>query len=542
MKKILIFLTILSIPAIWSLLQQGGYEPHDLHHIADIYQMSRAASSGQIPPRLGPDFLYGFGYPLFNYYYVLPFYIGALIYGLFGSLMVALKGVFLISLLLSVYGMYFLLRKFFGKAESIAGAALYLYTPFRAVEVYVRGAIGEAFAIALLPWVLWGIATLFKKTSKKNIAVTAFIFALFLLTHNYFFLLVAPFAAVFTGVLIYFEKHKVEKIRALFIAGLLGAGLSAYWWLPAFAEYGLVSAVTPFVIEDHFPFLKQLILPSWGYGSSVWGPYDLISFQIGLVNLAVVFISIPLLLFAKAKKNTNYLLALTVFLFFGASIFMMNIRSMFLWNIIPFTNFIQFPWRLLSLTTFFTAILAAFVIGRFPLKNLGAFALILFSVLFTFSYFRPSKFVYNENQHYLNRMFANPEFSEDYLLLPHDSVLKPDFVPASRFSIEGGQVVSETKLSAVHWQAEIQASEDTKVEAYVLNIPGWFVRVNGEEVATYSTNPYGHISFDVPEGVSKVELDWEETNLRLAADVISLISVIIAGLLYFRHEAGRATI
>jgi len=70
-------LLVLSIPPTFYLLRRGFYEPHDLHHFADIYEMVRALASGQIPPRWGPDFSFNFGYPLFNFYYVLPFYLAA---------------------------------------------------------------------------------------------------------------------------------------------------------------------------------------------------------------------------------------------------------------------------------------------------------------------------------------------------------------------------------------------------------------------------------------------------------------------------------
>src|SRR3972149_4483852 len=101
-----------SIPALLKLISPGFYEPHDLHHFADIYEMYRAFESGQLPPRWGPDFLYNFGYPLFNFYYVIPFYLGALFLWLFGSIQLAYKLVFVVSILLGVYGMYRLLREF----------------------------------------------------------------------------------------------------------------------------------------------------------------------------------------------------------------------------------------------------------------------------------------------------------------------------------------------------------------------------------------------------------------------------------------------
>src|SRR3989338_11381472 len=100
-----ILLLVFSVPAIYYLIKPGFYEPHDLHHLADIYQMSRAIASGQIPPRLGPDFTFGYGYPLFNFYYLLPFYLGAFIYALFGSLTASFESVFVLSLILSVFGM-----------------------------------------------------------------------------------------------------------------------------------------------------------------------------------------------------------------------------------------------------------------------------------------------------------------------------------------------------------------------------------------------------------------------------------------------------
>src|SRR3989344_8409062 len=107
-----ILLLVFSVPALYYLITPGFYEPNDLHHLADIYQMARAITSSQFPPSLGPDFTFGYSYPLFNFYYVLPFYIGALFYALFGSLTASFESVFVISGILSVFGMYLFLREF----------------------------------------------------------------------------------------------------------------------------------------------------------------------------------------------------------------------------------------------------------------------------------------------------------------------------------------------------------------------------------------------------------------------------------------------
>jgi hypothetical protein len=542
------WLLVVSLPAVWFLLAPGGYEPHDFHHIADIYQMHQAIASGQMAPRLGPDFYMSYGYPLFNFYYVLPFYIGAGFYALTGSLMESFKLVFFLSAVVSVAGMYLLLKKYFSQVASFAGSVLYLYTPFRAVEIYVRGAIGEAFAIALLPWVLYVLGNLVDKSSRKNVAIAAVVIALFLLTHNYFFILASPFIVIYVLLLVNRQRERLRKFATVILSGLLAVGLSAYWWFPAFSEYKLVAAGTPFVIEDHFPFLKQLLLPSWGYGSSVWGPYDEISFQVGIVNVLVVVAATTLLLSKFVREKLKSLdtisarLSTLALICFALSIFMMNIRSLSIWHILPFTNFIQFPWRLLGITTFFTAFLAGFVIDRLRMKFILGTMLTISCVLLTANYFRPSKTLTRTNEQYLSHFFNNPQYSEDYLQRPLWVQEKPAQAAERRFIVQDGAINWVTQLTKVNWQAEVETEKGAEVTANVLSFPGWFVKVNGNFAQSTASEPFGLLEFNVPSGVSKVELYWGETDQRLYADLVSLISIGIVTLLYFSATRRRATI
>ena len=93
--------------------------------------------------------------------------------------------------------------------------------------------------------------------------------------------------------------------------------------------------------------------------------------------------------------------------------------------------------------------------------------------------------------------------------------------------------VSEKQLSPVSWNAEISADEPTAVQAYVLNFPGWVLKVDGQRVETTSARPYGNVEFKVSGGLHEVELGWTETPLRMAADVVSLISLFLIFYLYF---------
>jgi len=534
-KKIVLILLLAVTPAIYYLIKPGFYEPQDLHHLADIYQMARAFASGQIPPRLGPDFTFGYSYPLFNFYYVLPFYIGALFYALFGSLTASFESVFVLSAVLSVFGMYLFLREFFDKLPSFVGSLLFLYTPYRAVQIYVRGAMGEALALSILPFVFWAGAKLIKKPNAVNVSILALTLSVFLLSHNYLWLLSAVWIVLFIVCILVFEKEKIKIIKNLALSVVLGLGMSFYWWFPAFFEYHLVSSVTPFLMEDHFPFIKQLIIPSWGHGASVWGPTDEMSFQIGIVNLVVIASVLGILLFVRKLFKNKRVLFITLWAILGffVSVFFMNIRSLFLWKILPFYQFIQFPWRLLFLTTFFTSVLAAVIVHILPKKFTKITGLLFIgaSLVLTTQYFRPSKIVFKGDDVYLQRFFESRNYSEDYLLLPKWVDERPSDPPLLKFEA-GDAVISDIKkITPVFYQAEIDAGKPTTISFNTYYFPGWFAKIDGKISEIKPGKPYGQIELNVPEGNHKVEFYWKETNLRKISDYISLLSLLFIGFL-----------
>lgn len=543
---IAIFLLIFSIPAVLKLISPGFYEPHDLHHFADIYEMFRAFASGQIPPRWGPDYLYNFGYPLFNFYYVLPFYLGAGFFVITGSLQWAFKLVFVLSILLSVVGMYLLIKEFAGKFAAVVGSVLFLYTPYRAVQIYVRGAMGEALSLALTPLVAYLLIKIVNYPDKfKIIGLGGLIGGAFILSHNYMSFLSFPWIIILALIFIN-GKENLKTLKSLLIAGLLMMGASAYWWYPALIEQNLITPQTPFPLLDHFPFIKQLIIPSWGYGSSLPGPYDGLSFQIGVVNLLVFISVVILVLFFRKYFKDKKLLYIGIWgtVSFLIMFFMMNIRTYPIWKIIPFHDFIQFPWRLLSFTTFFTAVLAAVLVEAFKgkLKIIAGLLIIILSIALTFNYFKPSGIFHKTDNEYLARFFASRtiqgtkdtvskgylEYSEDYLLLPKTDKKKPDFLPKAKFTSDTAKISNIQEISAVSFAADIDASESSEVSFNSMYFPGWVVKVDGHAAQISPGNPYGQVTFGVTKGTYRIEANFQETQTRRISDFASLGSVILA--------------
>lgn len=541
--RVFMFLALMTLPSIFYLLIPGFYEPHDLHHIADIYQMYRAISGGQFPPRLGPDFIFGYGYPLFNYYYLLPFYLGAVFYSVFGSLQVSYKLVFILSAFLSVFGMYLFLKEFFGKWSSIIGALLFIYTPYRAVQIYVRGAMGEFLALSLLPLAAWQLVRLVKTPNRKRIlATSSIVLALFILSHNFLWALSIPWITLLL-LLITNKKDLAQSIFYVFLSGVLALGISSYWWLPALIEQGFVSSITPFPLIDHFPFIRQLIYSPWGYGSSVWGPGDGLSFQVGIVNWLMLIITIVLVSLGKISKSKKVFTVTIWALFgFGVTLFMMNVRSYSLWKIMPFHDFVQFPWRLLLLTTFFTSVMAAVIIDT--LKKTHKFfgwIIILGSLVLTISYFRPSKIFYKTDDEYLSRFFANRssagnkvgvsteylQYSEDYLLLPKWMNNRPLNLPIEKIESSDVLVSKIDEQRQTRWQASVTSNSGGIVTFNSIYFPGWLATVDGKKTDIMIGKPYGQIEIPVNPGEHHVLFYWIETPFRMFADFISVLSLVV---------------
>jgi hypothetical protein len=553
-----LLLVLIALPTVLGMIGSGFYSLHDDMHPAWLYEMDQGIRSGQLPPRWAPDLSFNYGYPLFNFVYPLPFYLGEIFY-LFGfSLVGSVKIVFLLSLLFSGLTMYFFLKRNFGSLFSFLGATLYLYTPYRAVDVYVRGAIGEALAFVFIPLVAWAIDRLVKEGGRKNLALTGIALALLILAHNIAFLMTIPFLLLYGLFLLFSVKEKRKAILNLMAGFGLGIGMAAFFWVPAFWEKGYMVADTVFDFWDHFPFIRQLIIPSWGYGISVWGIKDEMSFQIGMVNLLVVVLACLILFWLRTKlKKKDLVLFGWGLISLAIALFLMNIRSSFLWHLIPLLSYFQFPWRFLMMTTFLTAFFAG-ALEKAPLKPRQkkwlAILLLILAPIFTLSYFRPEKiFPERVDDYFMIRYFANKTktgyseeispvyltLKEEYLRLPLWVEERPITVPKAKMEVGEGEIIFSEE-SPTLWTAEVKTPETTKLIFHNYYYPGWQAYLDDQAREVEIKRPHGDISLLIPEGEHQICFKFTETPLRTATNLISLFSFIIAlGLIVCRKKCLR---
>jgi len=104
-------------------------------------------------------------------------------------------------------------------------------------------------------------------------------------------------------------------------------------------------------------------------------------------------------------------------------------------------------------------------------------------------------------------------------------------------------VLDIKKISEVSWQAEVEAADAGKIYFYSLYFPGWEASVDGHK-AQIGYGDLGQIELNLPKGTKSVHVYWQETDLRKAADVISLLSLIAmslyaSGIKFFHRSNNR---
>src|SRR4030067_2113450 len=163
-----LLLIILSLFAIFPLFHPGFFPIHDDEQIARLQQLTLVINNFQIPPRWVPDLGFGFGFPLYNFYPPLFYYLGYLVH-LFGvSFITSTKIVIGLGFILSSFFMFIWAKKHFGMVAGIFSAFLYTYVPYHAVDVYVRGALSEFFSFVFIPGVFWSFDRVAEKKDLKN--------------------------------------------------------------------------------------------------------------------------------------------------------------------------------------------------------------------------------------------------------------------------------------------------------------------------------------------------------------------------------------
>ncbi len=557
----------------------GGDSPFLL---VRLHQLVSNLSAGVFPARWMPDAAYGLGYPFFNFYASLPYYIAALFKLLGFGFIWAIKLTQLLGFVAAAASMYLLAKRLFHReASAILAALAYTYAPYHLVNVYVRGdALSEFYAFIFYPLILWALLRLRDSllndqflpritrispiySSVGNIALVALAYGGLILTHNVSALIFTAFVLLYILLTSNLQpptsnlqppasnlQPPTSKWLASSAIGLgLGLAISAWFWLPALLEgkYAQLEHQTTGYLNysNHFRGL-DLVQPSLLFDYAIEAGQT--PFAVGLAQAVLALLGVAAIVGWWVKRRRPE--AQSAFLIAGLALatFLITPLSRLLWDNVPLLPFVQFPWRFLSLQAFFASLVIGYLAQRLPRPRLLAGVVGAVLLAAAMLGLRPEYLPIGEADITVERLMLYEYFTANVGTTIRHEYLPRWVVPRPYISevlLRGGEkpppLVMDGEVTAAElvWSkpaAEGWALDVTSPQAslafHTYYFPGWRAYVDGQPREVQPVENLGYIGLDLDQGEHQVILRLERTPLRALAEGVSLVAVVaVIGLL-----------
>ncbi len=547
-KFLFLVALLLTVPILITILRPGFFPVHDDFSPIRILEIDKCVKDGQLPCRWSPDMGFGYGYPEFNYYAPLPYYVMEGFHLLGAGYLDSVKIFIVLISLISAAGMFLLASTLWGDIGGLVSTIIYIYLPYRAVDIYVRGAMGELVVFAILPFLFWAARGVAVGKKKNFVWLVIFLFILFT-SHNIGAVIVVP-----ALVLWFASMGKIRKVILFLLALFWGFSLSAFFLIPAWFEKNLVHIDTLtsgyFNYLAHFLDIKQILFSMhWGYGVSQLGPNDDINLSIGIVQWVLPALGLLLVLFALMKhkfviKNLfhNINLQFVVLILIGlVSLFLTHSKSTFIWDGIAFMKYIQFPWRFLLLAGFSFSLAGGYLFKFFGKgKYVGLLVVLLFVVSYLLygGFFKPKEWLFiNDTEKFSGQNWIKEITASIYDYLPAAAKKAPDFEAKKEPVFVGGGGVILGGKKGTNWQDwDVKVDSTTaNLQLQVYDFPNWQVLVDGEKSAINSDNKHGLITVSLASGNHKISGKLMDTPIRTISNVISLAALAIFSFLCLKR-------
>ncbi len=562
---------LLTLPALLPLLRAGFFASDDgLFHVYRTAALAEAWQQGVLWPRLFPEFGFGYGQAVLNFYAPLSYAPGAALSLLGVNPAAAVQVVIGLSFLLAAAAAFGYGNHLFGPAGGVLAAVVYTYAPYHLADAYLRGAIAEHAAFIFPPLILWAFTAAFWPGPRLpsfgkdgNLAWPPLLWGSLawvglVLTHNLTALLMIPVAGLY---LLALAAWTGRWRRLLGAAGslALAAGLAAVFWLPALVESRAVglSLGASAGYTNHMLTAETLLRRSVAYfaNSPDWlgQIYPLSWFALGLTALGTALLTARA---AQRRLPRNWPPVAFHVALAAAAMFMTTAAALFIWQpLTPILGQLQYPWRFLLLEAVGLMGIAAALPALLPKARPGwvVAATALLAMLAALPGLRVEPLPVSQAGAWLpGRMWA-----EDAAAGQVGATWTGEFLPVTvaeqrwalgrpREGATDGPPLSPTPrvdLTRVGYgslTARVDTANPLPLRLHQFQQPGWNARVNGQAATTYPTGELGLVTVDVPAGTSEVALRFGATPARTAGLLLSLASAVVWIALAFRRPRQRA--
>lgn len=520
-----------------------------LLHFHRLAQLERAVQHGILYPRWLPDLGLGFGFPVFNYYAPLSYYLALLLRWMGLSLSTSLLLCHALGLWVLALAIYLWGRDVFGETAGVVAAFAAVYAPYTLNDVYSRGALPTTWGLAWLVLALWVTRRLIMRRTAGLMALATLFFTALLLTHNLTAMMGIPLILGYTIFLGWL--HGFRPILRVVMALALALGLSAFFWAPAVLEQDYVQIwqlYLPGVFDwrVNFVSLKELLAAPRPVDPAQANFHVPIS--LGWIQIALVLIAWGSARAARlSRERLSHLCAITLATL-GLVAMALPVSAP-VWERISILRFVQFPWRFLGVGTLGIALLAGAGVASLGKRASKAIPVVVMGMmLFALPWLFPSRWpaqadptppeqIRFEGQTGALGTTSTGEYlpiwvqerPPDDTLLPLYEVAAPDYIiPRLDWTSLPPEVsVTKARYGLTEAELTVEASQDFRVRFLWYFFPGWHAWMDGDPQPLIAEGPYGLVAADIPAGRHHLRIAFGDTPLRQWAGRISVFSLAL---------------
>jgi hypothetical protein len=447
------------------------------------------------------------------------------------SVLFATKITLFLLTLASGVGMHWFAREHFGVKGGLLAASLYVLFPYHFIDVFFRNAFSEFTALAIIPFVFYGLAKLLKGTSPDP--ATAIVLAVsctfFVMSHNLSVLMYAPLLCLYAFLAVA-PTRQWGSLRTLIAPLALAFALTSFYTLPLVFERQFVPLWV--LVAGKFNALNHLVPVS-----ELIGP---VFVPLSWWTLALTAFGITLNYRCRISQPTFAILCFFI-VWLIMLLFLVTPASKPIWGSIEWLKWLQFPWRLLSPAAFIICFLSGTIV-YLPSENIKRVLMVGFVLLAVVTLIPLLSLVSRKapasipdgslNQVQIQKQWLSATVLSEYLPIwvkekpasPVEERLTPSRPDSEVFKIEE---------SAHRYTYKITTAEDTLFTANLFYFPGWKLYVNGDELIPHISRQ-GLMQFSLPKGQFRVDLRFENTPIRVLGNSLSLIGLLALGWMFLR--------
>jgi uncharacterized membrane protein len=519
-------------------LQEAVLSGHDsVKYPARLAMFARALASGNLVPRWAAESSFGYGDPTLNFSAPLVSYVGSLFLALGATPIVATNLTCLVALAIGAFACRLLGRELAGEGGGIVVAAAFVLAPYTLVELYARGDYSEFVGMMLTPLLVFAHTRLWKGDSAGRFVGSALLTAALMLTSVPATMVVMPLLVLSLLGATFVTRDWRASGRAL-LTIVLGVALSAFFWLPASAEKDLTHAAQMkggwYSYVNHFVPVHRLVSSPWRLDYNQFpSTGQTMPVEIGPVHTVLVILaSVVILQRRRRLGGEQRFVFLAAALVLGTSLLMSTAISRPVWMVSETLQYLQFPWRFLIGAACAVALLSCAVLMLFGRRTARVPTAVIVAALAAHGLpharagaylgWKPDDFKGSRLQQPGLELTTLGEFTpRSVAVAPSSPATEPAQV------VRGSATIAEVARAPQRRAFRVHAAALSRIDVNLLHFPGWTAYVDGTAVPVRPSPQAGLVEIEVPAGPHEVALRFEETGVRLAADVVSVAAGLV---------------